>query len=177
VNVAYVPSPEAIETVGVSANSFDAEQGAAGGAAINVIIKSGTNNLHGVVFERNTNNAFDAINNYFSHPGHQLSPYVTADLNMIEPFGDMTYNGLQATLKKRIGSSIIGASYAFSRSIDNINGDNDDGSLWRAYPMSFALDKQLSGINRQQTLNIYWVYNLPSTPAARAPAPPRSIRP
>jgi hypothetical protein len=69
VNVAYVPSPEAIETVSVSANSFDAEQGAAGGAAINVIIKSGTNNLHGVAFERNTNNDLQAINNYFSHPG------------------------------------------------------------------------------------------------------------
>jgi len=93
--------------------------------------------------------------------GRQLSPYVTADVNMVEPFGDLTYNGLQATLRKRIGSSIIGASYAFSRSIDNINGDNDDGSLWRAYPVSYALDKQLSGINRQQTLNIYWVYNLP----------------
>ena len=69
VNVAYVPSPEAIETVSVSANSFDAEVGAAGGAAINVIIKSGTNNLHGVAFERNTNNDLQAINNYFSHPG------------------------------------------------------------------------------------------------------------
>src|SRR5208283_2776728 len=66
---AYVPSPEAIETVSVSANSFDAEQGAAGGAAINVVIKSGTNNLHGVAFERNTNQDLDAINNYFSHPG------------------------------------------------------------------------------------------------------------
>src|ERR1017187_6316657 len=69
VNVAYVPSPEAIDTVVVSTNSFDAELGAAGGAAINVNIKSGTNSLHGVAFERNTNNAFDAINNYFSHPG------------------------------------------------------------------------------------------------------------
>jgi hypothetical protein len=69
VNVAYVPSPEAVETVSVSANSFDAEVGAAGGAAINVIIKSGTNNLHGVAFERNTNNDLQAINNYFSHPG------------------------------------------------------------------------------------------------------------
>ena len=48
VNIAYVPSPEAIQTVSVSTNAFDAEQGAAGGAAINVVIKSGTNNLHGV---------------------------------------------------------------------------------------------------------------------------------
>lgn len=69
VNIAYVPSPEAIQTVSVSTNAFDAEQGAAGGAYVNVVIKSGTNNLHGVAFERNTNNDFDAINNYFSHPG------------------------------------------------------------------------------------------------------------
>ena len=69
VNVAYVPSPEAIETVSVSTNAFDAEQGSAGGAAINVTIKSGTNDLHGVLFERNTNQDLDAVNNYFSHPG------------------------------------------------------------------------------------------------------------
>ena len=69
VNIAYVPSPEAIQTVNVSANAFDAEQGAAGGAAINVTIKSGTNSLHGVLFERNTNNDLQAINNYFSQPG------------------------------------------------------------------------------------------------------------
>ena len=47
-------------------NSFDAEQGAAGGAAINVAIKSGTNQYHGVAFERNQNNEMTAVN-YFSH--------------------------------------------------------------------------------------------------------------
>jgi hypothetical protein len=114
---------------------------------------------HGVHIDMNVNINGSAPNT--GNAGRQLSPYLTTDLNTVEPFGDMTYNGLQATLRKRIGSSLIGASYAFSRSIDNINGDNDDGSLWRAYPMSFSLDKQLSGINRQQTLNIYWVYNLP----------------
>jgi hypothetical protein len=93
--------------------------------------------------------------------GRLLYPYVTSDMNSYEPFGDMTYNGLQATVRKRIGSSLIGASYAFSKSINDANGDNGDATLWRAYPVSYALDKQLSGINRAQTLNIYWVYNLP----------------
>ena len=69
VNVAYVPPGEAIQTVSVSTNAFDAEQGAAGGAAVNVTIKSGTNQLHGAAFERNTNNQMAAVNNYFSHPG------------------------------------------------------------------------------------------------------------
>ncbi|MBI5087059.1 MAG: carboxypeptidase regulatory-like domain-containing protein, partial [Acidobacteria bacterium] len=40
---AYVPALESIETVNVVTNAFDAEQGLAGGAAINVQIKSGTN--------------------------------------------------------------------------------------------------------------------------------------
>src|SRR5215475_11716577 len=66
VNIAYVPPAEAIETVNISTNSFDAEQGAAGGAAVNVTIKSGTNDLHGVAFERNQNNDMTAVN-YFSH--------------------------------------------------------------------------------------------------------------
>jgi hypothetical protein len=52
---AYVPSLEAIETVNVVTNNFDAEQGLAGGAAINVQIKSGTNQLHGSAFEYHDN--------------------------------------------------------------------------------------------------------------------------
>jgi hypothetical protein len=50
----YVPPPESIETVNVATNSFDAEQGFAGGAAINVVTKSGTNSFHGVMFENHT---------------------------------------------------------------------------------------------------------------------------
>jgi hypothetical protein len=53
--VAYVPALESIETVNVVTNSFDAEQGLAGGAAINVQIKSGTNSLHGSLFEYHMN--------------------------------------------------------------------------------------------------------------------------
>src|SRR5499426_3189527 len=45
--VAYVPPQDAVETVNIVTNSFDAEQGMAGGAAVNVGIKSGTNDFHG----------------------------------------------------------------------------------------------------------------------------------
>lgn len=54
---AYVPSLEAIETVNVVTGSFDAEQGLAGGAAVNLQIKSGTNDLHGSIFEYFDNSA------------------------------------------------------------------------------------------------------------------------
>jgi hypothetical protein len=57
---AFVPTLEAIETVNVVTNSFDAEQGLAGGAAVNVQIKSGTNNLHGSLFEFHTDNHLKA---------------------------------------------------------------------------------------------------------------------
>lgn len=58
--VAYVPSLEAIETVNVVSNSFDAEQGLAGGAAISVQTKSGTNEIHGAAFEYNSVQAMKA---------------------------------------------------------------------------------------------------------------------
>jgi hypothetical protein len=59
---AYVPALESIQTVNVVSNSFDAEQGLAGGAAINVQIKSGTNELHGAAFEYHTDNKLKAKN-------------------------------------------------------------------------------------------------------------------
>ena len=49
--VAYVPPADSIQTVNIVTNSFNAEQGVAGGASINVITKSGTRNLHGSLWE------------------------------------------------------------------------------------------------------------------------------
>ena len=60
--------------------------------------------------------------------GRQFAPYLTTDLNQYQPFGDLTYNALQTNVKKRIGSSIVGVAYTFSRAIDNYNGDNGDGT-------------------------------------------------
>src|SRR5579871_656028 len=57
---AYTPAIEAIDSVNMVSSSFDAEQGLAGGAAVNVFIKSGTNQLHGSAFEYVTNAAFRA---------------------------------------------------------------------------------------------------------------------
>jgi hypothetical protein len=64
-NVAYVPPADAIETVNVVTNSFDAEQGMAGGAAVNVQIKSGTNTFHGGGHIFHTDQSL-AARNYFN---------------------------------------------------------------------------------------------------------------
>jgi len=63
--VAYVPPVEAVETVNIVTNSFDAEQGMAGGAAMNVQIKSGTNQFHGSAWEFLTNSALKNRNYFY----------------------------------------------------------------------------------------------------------------
>ncbi len=62
----YNPALESIETVNVVTNAFDAEQGLAGGAAINLQIKSGTNEVHGSAFEYHMNQHLKAYP-YFSN--------------------------------------------------------------------------------------------------------------
>ena len=57
---AYVPSLEAVEVVNVMSNSYDAAQGFTGGAAVNVQVKSGTNQVHGSAFWYNFNNGMIA---------------------------------------------------------------------------------------------------------------------
>ena len=59
---AYVPPAETIETVNIATNNFDAEQGMAGGAAITVVTKSGTNDLHGTAFAFHDNSRLRARN-------------------------------------------------------------------------------------------------------------------
>lgn len=61
---AYTPSIEAISNVNVVTNSFNADQGFASGASINVTTKSGTNRYHGSVWEYNTISALQAKGYY-----------------------------------------------------------------------------------------------------------------
>ncbi len=83
--VAYVPPQDAIEMVNVVTNSFDAEQGMAGGAAVNVQIKSGTNQFHGSLHEFHTNSRMKARNYFYYQPG-------TLPKNIFNQFGG-TFGG------------------------------------------------------------------------------------
>jgi len=67
-NTAYVPSPEAIEEVSIVTSSYTAEVGMAGGAAVNVVVKSGTNNYHGTGWVYDTNSALRARNVFQTTP-------------------------------------------------------------------------------------------------------------
>src|SRR6185295_2608826 len=57
---------ESIETVNISTNNFDAEQGMSGGAAVSVVTKSGANQWHGVAFEYTSNYKWGAKNLFFN---------------------------------------------------------------------------------------------------------------
>jgi len=64
---------EAIAELRVASN-FEAEYGRSAGGVINVVTKSGTNSLHGSIFEFFRNNALDA-RNYFNEVGQQQNPF------------------------------------------------------------------------------------------------------
>jgi len=70
----YVSPTETIESVNVSTSSFDAEQGMAGGAAVTVITKSGTNSLHGSALEYFSNEKLQSKPAYFGVGGQDAAP-------------------------------------------------------------------------------------------------------
>lgn len=72
----YQFSQDAVKEFQVNSNAYSAEYGRAGGAVINVVTKSGTNDYHGSVFDfyrdksLNANNYINEINNRAKSPYH-----------------------------------------------------------------------------------------------------------
>ena len=62
----YISPAETVDTVNISTSSFDAEQGMAGGAAVTVITKSGTNQFKGSAFEFYNGDKLNAKPAYFA---------------------------------------------------------------------------------------------------------------
>jgi hypothetical protein len=62
-NMAFVPTPEAVQQFRISSNNFDAQYGRTAGGTMSVSIKSGTNAPHGVVYWYNQN-TIDSANKF-----------------------------------------------------------------------------------------------------------------
>ncbi len=59
-NITVAPSPDATSEFKVQTNSYDAEYGRTGGGTVNVTLKSGTNKLHGALYDYERNTIFNA---------------------------------------------------------------------------------------------------------------------
>jgi hypothetical protein len=90
----YIPPIEAIQTVDVSLTNHDPEMGRASGAVVNVVLKSGTNQIHGAAYEFLQNSDFNARSFFNPSVGHLAYNYVGGNLggpikkNKMFIFGD-----------------------------------------------------------------------------------------
>jgi Carboxypeptidase regulatory-like domain/TonB dependent receptor-like, beta-barrel len=128
---AYVPALESLDTVNVVTSSFDAEQGLAGGSAINVQIKSGTNNFSGSLFE------------YYTNEDLRTKPYFQPAGT---PKGDWKYNQYGGTL----GGPVVRNKVFFFASYE---GTRDKQSLTRTVSVPTAAVR--SGDLRASSTPIY----------------------
>jgi Carboxypeptidase regulatory-like domain len=89
-----VPPIEAIQTVDVATSNFSAELGRASGAVVNVMLKSGTNQIHGSAYEFFKNSAMNARSFFDPSVGHLAYNYYGGNVggpikkNKLFYFGD-----------------------------------------------------------------------------------------
>lgn len=99
-NLAYVPPVDSVLEFKIQTNAYDAQYGKSGGGVVNVVLKSGTNRVHGSAYEFARRNAWDSNsfqNNARGAPkdGHYLDQYgVQLDGPLYIP---KVYNGKNKT--------------------------------------------------------------------------------
>jgi hypothetical protein len=72
IHIILVPPAAAIGNVDITTNNFEAEFGRAVGTVVNVTLKSGTNQIHGSVFQNMENNGVNARNYFAQGPNGRL---------------------------------------------------------------------------------------------------------
>jgi hypothetical protein len=72
IHIILVPPANAIQSVDIVSNNFEAEFGRAIGTVVNVTLKSGTNHIHGNFFQQMENNGVNARNFFAAGPNGRL---------------------------------------------------------------------------------------------------------
>ena len=83
---------------------------------------------------------------------------LVADINSIQPYGDTTYDSLQALFTRRWASSLFGAAYTWSKTINF--ADNDGGPRIQYLPEK-QRNRGPASYDRTHNLQMYGVYDLP----------------
>jgi hypothetical protein len=137
---AIEPSPDSIEEFRVISNNFDAEYGRNSGAVVNVVTKSGTNNLHGSFYEFFRNDVLNARQFSFSPSpktpfkqnqfGGTLGGPIKKDKTFI--FG--SYEG------RRIVKGVVSQQITVPTGTELTNGDFSSGGAALANDLSSGLN-------------------------------------
>jgi hypothetical protein len=126
------PPPEAIQEISVNAAMYDASQGANSGAHIGVITKSGTNEIHGEIYEKFQNSAMNAAPFFYN-----ASPAITDKV----PF--LNRNQFGATL----GGPIKKDKLFYFLSYQGIRvADASDATKDATVPLGLTNDRSSAGI-------------------------------
>ncbi len=158
-HVAYVAPSETVEQVNISTGAFDAEQGMAGGAAITVISASGTNALHGALWEYHENQRLKS-RPYFLVPSLQ-KPRYTLNIfgakaggaiikNKLFWFGhyEATRQGTGATGQFSVPDAAVrtGNFSGFTTAIFDPRTGNPDGTGRTAFPGNVIPSARISPV-------------------------------
>ncbi len=177
---AIVPTLESIDGVNVVTNSFDAEQGMAGGAVINVQTKSGSNSFHGSLFEYHYNQHMKA-REYFRPAGEEKGEFtqnrlggtISGPLLRNRLFFFSSFGGIY---QRETGSSILSLPPAAARAGDFSNVSaviydpatgNPDGTGRVPFPNNRIPESRIDPVARQ-ILALVPLPNLPGLENATA---------
>ncbi len=132
-----IPPIEALQTVDVTTSNFEAELGRATGGVTNVILKSGTNQIHGSAYETNRVSALSARSFYDNQRGHFTYNYFGGqvggpiiknrtfffgDYLRIEDFSSNTDRLTIPTLDERTGNLSASTSVIYDPATGNADG-------------------------------------------------------
>lgn len=126
-------SQDAVKEFQVNSNGYSAEYGRAGGAVINVVTKSGTNELHGSVFEfyrdksLNANDVVNKINNRPKSPYHfnQFGGSVGGPIKKEKSFFFFNYDGQRSKIPNLVFLNLpatVPGDAATQSAIQTLNG-------------------------------------------------------
>jgi hypothetical protein len=133
---AMVISNEAVAQFSVLQNQFSAEFGGASGGVFNLVVKSGTNNVHGSIYEYFQNRDLNAMDADYIHAGltslprfdsNRLGATVGGPIikNKLFYFGNYEYNPLgQASVPGQTVDAPTSAGLSLLQGMSNLNQTN-----------------------------------------------------